>query len=101
MGFALVNSLNTIQGLAGRLTIAQEEERKRIACELHDDLSQQLAAIGIALSSLNRNIEAPTAAIQERFEELQNKFNSLTATVRQLASELHRVPWNPWESAPL
>jgi hypothetical protein len=34
-----------VQGLAGRLITAQEEERSRIARELHDDISQQLAAL--------------------------------------------------------
>ena len=39
-----------IQDLAGRLIASQEVERARIARDLHDDLSQQLAGLSIALS---------------------------------------------------
>ena len=37
-----------IQHLAGRLIAAQENERARIARDLHDDISQQLAGLSIA-----------------------------------------------------
>ena len=39
-----------LRDLAGRLIAAQEVERARIARDLHDDISQQLAALSIALS---------------------------------------------------
>ena len=41
-----------LEDLAGRLITAQEVEPTRVACELHDDVSQQLAALWIALSDL-------------------------------------------------
>ena len=47
-----------IQHLAGRLIAAQEAERSRIARDLHDDTSQQLAGLAIALSSLKRRVGA-------------------------------------------
>ena len=47
-----------IHDLAGRLIALQEVERARIARELHDDFSQQIAGLSIALSSLNRRLRA-------------------------------------------
>ena len=41
-------SFERIQDLAGRLIIAQETERSRIARELHDDINQQLAGLALA-----------------------------------------------------
>ena len=53
-----------IRDLAGRLMSAQEEERRRIARDLHDDVNQELAALSIALSALGGRLppEAPGAA---------------------------------------
>ena len=51
---ALRQSYRQNQDLAGRLINAQEEERTRIARDLYDDLSQQLASVCIMLSDLNR-----------------------------------------------
>ena len=55
-----------IQQLAGRLIAAQEAERGRIARDLHDDTSQQLASLAIALSSLKRRLSAGRRGAAER-----------------------------------
>ena len=51
---ALLESENRLQGLAGRLITAQEDERARIARDLHDDVNQQVAGLAITLSGLAR-----------------------------------------------
>jgi PAS domain S-box-containing protein len=43
--------------LLARLAQAQEEERNRIALELHDDPVQKLAAVGMRLEALGRSLE--------------------------------------------
>ena len=48
---ALRESYDRIEDLAGRLITTQEAERTRIARELHDDITQQLAALLFALRS--------------------------------------------------
>ena len=56
---ALRHAFERNKDLAGRLINAQEAERSRIARDLHDDLSQQLAGVGIMLSSLKRDLHKP------------------------------------------
>ena len=47
-----------IQHLTGRLIEAHDAERARIARDLYDDASQQLAGLSIALSALKRRMDA-------------------------------------------
>ena len=51
------------QDLSGRLINAQEEERTRIARDLHDDVSQQLAGVSIMLSRLKRKVGMPESLL--------------------------------------
>jgi signal transduction histidine kinase len=53
-----------VRNLAGQLTMAEHEERARIADVLHDDLQQQLYALQIQLAFLRA--EAPEAAYGRR-----------------------------------
>jgi two-component system sensor histidine kinase UhpB len=85
---ALSQSISKIQTLAGRLLWATERERSRIALELHDDVGQQLAALGIGLSALKRHLPND--------ERLRNEINALhrqathvAEDVRLLSHELH------------
>jgi signal transduction histidine kinase len=88
---ALRQSYEQNQDLAGRLISAQEEERTRIARELHDDLSQQLGGLGIALSGLKRKIGKPGAEadIDRTVTTLQDRTVALAESVRNLSHELH------------
>ena len=80
-----------LQDLAGRLIAAQEVERSRIARDLHDDVSQQLAALSIALSALKRHAAAmPSGAdLQEDVARLQERTSTLAESVRDLSHDLH------------
>jgi PAS domain S-box-containing protein len=80
-----------IQNLAGRLIAAQEVERTRIARDLHDDVSQQLAGLSIALSNLKRQTGAPHSveALQSALTSLQQRTMGLADSVRHLSHHLH------------
>ena len=80
-----------VQNLAGRLIVAQEEERTRIARDLHDDVSQQLAGLSIALSSLRRQAEfpGPDHDLQRTLTSLQHRTVALAESVRTLSHDLH------------
>ena len=77
-----------INKLGGRLISAQENERRRIARELHDDTSQQVAALAISLSAVKRDLVRETGA-GERIAEVQKRLASLSDSIRHFSHELH------------
>ena len=79
-----------IQDLAGRLMTAQEEERRSIARDLHDDVNQELAAQSIALSTLGKRLPDHTAAdVRDEIARLQSRTVDLAKTIRNLSHSLH------------
>lgn len=79
------------QDLAGRLINAQEEERSRIARDLHDDISQQIAGFSIMLSGLKKKIGRAVVepAIDAAVLSLQDRVATLAHGVRNLSHRLH------------
>lgn len=78
-----------IQGLTARLIDAQEEERKRLARELHDDLSQQIAALSIATGCLKRQIPEDRVEARVSSDRIHDKLVHLAEGVRRMSHELH------------
>ena len=70
---------------------AQEEERARIARDLHDDLSQQLASVSIMLSGLKRKVRKPDSAleVEQTINTLKSRTAAAAESVRTLSHELH------------
>ena len=56
--------------LGGRLINAQEDERRRMARDLHDDLSQRLALISVELDMFGQQPPVQPEAIAGRMQEL-------------------------------
>jgi PAS domain S-box-containing protein len=78
-----------IQELSGRLINAQEEERSRIARELHDDINQQLAVLAIELQQLAGFLPEDSPAARERIQALWEKTHGLSKDIQHLSHELH------------
>jgi signal transduction histidine kinase len=78
-----------IQALSERLIRAQEEERSRVARELHDDLSQQIAAVSIAMSNLKRGIPEEDNVARSQAERMQQRLAQLAESTRRISHELH------------
>lgn len=73
----------TIHELSGKLINAQEEERGRIARELHDDLSQRVALTSILLEEVRGSTE--TSGF------VRNKVGDIIAQILTLATDMHRL----------
>jgi PAS domain S-box-containing protein len=74
--------------LVGRLIEAQEAERQRIARDMHDDLGQKLALLGIEIERLN----APASdhrPIEGRVQGLSRYLAEIAHDVHALSHELH------------
>jgi len=74
----------SLRDLTGRLLRAQEEERARIARELHDDISQRMAFLQIGLEQFEQS--RVSLAPKER-QELQN----LSQVASEISSDLHSL----------
>lgn len=79
------------QDLAGRLITAQEDERSRIARDLHDDVGQQLVGLAFIVSAIKRKIGGVSDApeVDEAFASLHERTSTLAQLVRKLSHELH------------
>ena len=75
--------------LAARLITAQESERRRIALLLHDDLSQNIAAVGVVISRLKRKPPPTTELMTAELDQLGAQTNDLTTQIRRLSHQLH------------
>jgi len=73
--------------LSGQLLRSQEEERRRIARDLHDDLGQDLFAANLALGQLSRII--PDERPRESLSEAQEMIRACAEKVRTIAHLLH------------
>jgi PAS domain S-box-containing protein len=75
--------------LSGRLIDAQEEERRRIAREIHDDYNQRLAVLAFDLEDLAKNIGHPDAETGPHLHKLWNRVCELGADLHVLSHRLH------------
>ena len=79
-------SQRELQSLAGHLLHAQEDERRRIARELHDDLNQSLALVAVELDLLGRRLPTAEAAAARG---IAGRVKELSSTVHDLSHQLH------------
>jgi PAS domain S-box-containing protein len=85
----LRESRQELRALAGRLINAEEEERKRISRELHDDLNQKLALLAFDTGSLCLTPSSSVDQMTEQVRGLQARVVQLSQDVRQISHRLH------------
>jgi PAS domain S-box-containing protein len=74
-----------LTGMTRKLVQAQEQERARIARELHDDINQRLAMLAVELQRL----QSDPSEVQSRVPELSRQTAEISNDVQALSHELH------------
>jgi PAS domain S-box-containing protein len=77
-----------LRGLSQALQNVREEERTRIAMELHDDLGQQLTGLKLELSWLGGRLKEGRPATSEAFDAMRRQLDAAISSVRRIAAEL-------------
>jgi PAS domain S-box-containing protein len=77
-----------LRKLTAKLLHAQEEERRRIAREMHDDWTQRLALLGIDIVKLEKYLGTPEKA-RPLLRTMQEKLVELSEDVHALSRQLH------------
>src|SRR5262249_3678142 len=74
--------------IAARLLTAQDDERRRIATELHDDLNQRLAMLEVSAEKLLQKVK-PSTKVSADLESLGKHIGELTDAIRGIGYQLY------------
>jgi signal transduction histidine kinase len=75
--------------LTKRLNNSQEEEKKRMARELHDDLSPMMAFLSLELDAIMESKPALSEEVTQRLKTVREKIDYTQQSIRNLSHELH------------
>jgi len=78
-----------LAGVSRRLIEAQEQERTRIARELHDDINQRVAMLAVELSQLQQSTPDSALEIRKRIDGLQRHLSEISVDVQAISHRLH------------
>jgi signal transduction histidine kinase len=82
-------SYERIHDLAGRLIAAQEGERKRLARDLHDDLSQKLVLLNLDIDRLSNSAGARFSVFAESLHAISDRAREIGRHIHDVSHELH------------
>ena len=77
-----------LASVSRRLIEAQEQERTRIARELHDDIGQRLALLAVELEQLHQELPS-LLEVRNRMGELWKQTSEIATDIQTLSHELH------------
>jgi len=78
-----------LSNVSSMLIEAHEEERTRIARELHDDVNQRLAVVSVSLSNLKKSFPASDEPARNHVEQVRHDIVELGRDVQALSHRLH------------
>jgi len=78
-----------LRRLTEKLFQSQEEERRRIARELHDESGQSLTAVKLALERLEQNVPSAQNGLREEIGEIIMMVRRTSSEIRRLSYNLH------------
>ena len=79
----------SLSSLSGRLIEAQEQERHRIARELHDDISQKLVLLAIELQQFANELPDAEQQLRNEIEPLMSRISEISSDTHALSHRLH------------
>jgi len=85
----LENATDKLRDLSGRLLQTQDEERRRIARELHDGVGQLLAALKMNSSSVTKERTKLSAAARQSLDENATLIEQASQEIRTMSHLLH------------
>ena len=77
------------EAVTRQIILSQENERKRVAGELHDGLNQNLALLAIEMEMFSQQLPESTGAPNARLQALSAQTKSLSAEVHRISHGLH------------
>jgi len=85
----LVRQADVVRELSARLLQIQDEERRRIARELHDSVGQMLAAVNMNLALANEEAQALSPTAAKALTETGNLLDQISSEIRTISHLLH------------
>ena len=87
-GRKLKTSEQELRDLYNRLEAVREEERTRIARDIHDELGQMLTALKIDLSWLQKRLDSKQATVQDRAKTMSHLLDRTIKSVQEISTNL-------------
>ena len=78
-----------LERVSGQLIEAQEQERARIARDLHDDICQRLALLSMEIEQARRTTNGSRDATKQNLEDIRTHCSEITRDVQSLSHQLH------------
>ncbi len=86
---SLESSREALQKLALQLLRVQEDERRRISRDLHDDINQRLALLAMDIEAVEQRLSVSSGDVGRAVHAIQDRVVELSDVVRHLAYQLH------------
>jgi PAS domain S-box-containing protein len=85
---ALRESEQNLRRLASEILVAQEQERKRLSQEVHDELGQSLLFLKLKMGGLKRLVPARLRKLQDNCQEMLDHMDEVVDRIRRLSHSL-------------
>jgi PAS domain S-box-containing protein len=82
-------SEEAVADLERRILSAQEEERERIARELHDDINQRIATLVWAIGGMGRRQSGEERRSRESFDRVTEQLSQIATDIQSISHRLH------------
>jgi signal transduction histidine kinase len=84
-----IHAQENFRMLADRLLEAQESERRRLAREMHDDMTQRLAVLAIDAGKLEQELQSAPGPTLERLRQMRESLIKLSEDIHAISRRLH------------